>query len=147
MPVYPVPNNVYMGIHVTPTVDGNVTVGPDAENTDKLDDYTVPQKNIEELAASGTVLWPHIHKKDQIRTFAGIQPKLVDENGTVQMCIRDSSYLEDLAAGRFSKITQEAGISKLVQRRCLEAVRHLDPHPAAAFTGEMCIRDSSISAY
>ena len=45
------------------------------------------------------------------------------------------SYLEDLAAGRFSKITQEAGISKLVQRRCLEAVRHLDPHPAAAFTG------------
>ena len=84
MPVYPVPNNVYMGIHVTPTVDGNVTVGPDAENTDKLDDYTVPQKNIEELAASGTVLWPHIHKKDQIRTFAGIQPKLVDENGTVQ---------------------------------------------------------------
>ncbi|HJI18294.1 MULTISPECIES: hypothetical protein [unclassified Faecalibacterium] len=25
MPVYPVPSNTYMGIHITPTVDGNVT--------------------------------------------------------------------------------------------------------------------------
>ena len=31
MPVYPVPSNTYMGIHITPTVVGNVTVGPDAE--------------------------------------------------------------------------------------------------------------------
>ena len=26
----------------------------------------------------------HIFKKDQIRTFAGIQPKWVDENGAIQ---------------------------------------------------------------
>ena len=84
MPVYPVPSNVYMGIHVTPTVDGNVTVGPDAENTDVLDDYSVPAGKIEALAASGALLWPHIHKKDQIRTFAGIQPKWVDEHGAIQ---------------------------------------------------------------
>lgn len=84
MPVYPVPSNTYMGIHITPTVDGNVTVGPDAENTDVVDDYRVPQKNIDSLAVEGAKLWPHIHKKDQIRTFAGIQPKWVDENGAIQ---------------------------------------------------------------
>lgn len=84
MPVYPVPSNTYMGIHITPTVDGNVTVGPDAENTDILDDYGVPQANIESLAIEGAKLWPHIFKKDQIRTFAGIQPKWVDENGVIQ---------------------------------------------------------------
>ncbi len=84
MPVYPVPSNTYMGIHITPTVDGNVTVGPDAENTDVVDDYSVPQKNIDSLAVEGAKLWPHIHKKDQIRTFAGIQPKRVDENGAIQ---------------------------------------------------------------
>ena len=74
MPVYPVPSNTYMGIHITPTVDGNVTVGPDAENTDVLDDYGVPQANMDSLAVEGAKLWPHIFKKDQIRTFAGIQP-------------------------------------------------------------------------
>lgn len=84
MPVYPVPSNTYMGIHITPTVDGNVTVGPDAENTDVLDDYGVPQANMDSLAVEGAKLWPHIFKKDQIRTFAGIQPKWVDENGAIQ---------------------------------------------------------------
>lgn len=28
LPIYPVPNNRYMGVHVTPTTDGNVIVGP-----------------------------------------------------------------------------------------------------------------------
>ena len=28
MPVYPVPSNTYMGIHVTNTTDGNVIIGP-----------------------------------------------------------------------------------------------------------------------
>lgn len=84
MPVYPVPSNTYMGIHITPTVDGNVTVGPDAENTDVLDDYSVPAGAVEFLAREGARLWPHINRQDQIRTFAGIQPKLVDENGAIQ---------------------------------------------------------------
>ncbi len=84
MPVYPVPSNTYMGIHITPTVDGNVTIGPDAENTDILDDYGVPQSNLDSLASEGAKLWPHIFKKDQIRTFAGIQPKWVDEHGAIQ---------------------------------------------------------------
>jgi len=84
MPVYPVPSNTYMGIHITPTVDGNVTVGPDAENTDTLDYYGVPERNIESLRVEGARLWPHIDKKSQIRVFAGIQPKLVDDNGAIQ---------------------------------------------------------------
>ena len=84
MPVYPVPSNTYMGIHITPTVDGNVTIGPDAENTDVLDDYGVPQANMDSLAVEGAKLWPYIFKKDQIRTFAGIQPKWVDANGAIQ---------------------------------------------------------------
>lgn len=84
MPVYPVPSNTYMGIHVTPTVDGNVTVGPDAENTENFAYYGVPQKNMEYLAESASRLWPHIHKEDQIRNFSGILPKWVDEHETIQ---------------------------------------------------------------
>ena len=34
MPIYPVPSNTYMGIHVTNTTDGNVIIGPNAETTD-----------------------------------------------------------------------------------------------------------------
>ena len=33
MPVYPVPSNTYMGIHITPTVDGNVTAASWCDRT------------------------------------------------------------------------------------------------------------------
>ena len=86
MPVYPVPSNTYMGIHVTPTVDGNVIVGPNAEyiNEDAFSYYGVSQKEIRSLAESANTLWPCIHKKDYIRNYCGILPKWVDENGKIQ---------------------------------------------------------------
>ena len=84
MPVYPVPSNTYMGIHVTPTVDGNVTVGPDAVNTDDFEYYGVPADKMEYLRESASQLWPHIDKKDVIRTFSGILSKWVDDKGVIQ---------------------------------------------------------------
>ena len=84
MPVYPVPSNTYMGIHVTNTVDGNVIVGPNAELTDNFTYYGVPRKNMDYLAQSASQLWPHIHKGDYIRNYSGILPKWVDENGAIQ---------------------------------------------------------------
>ncbi len=86
LPVYPVPSNTYMGIHVTPTVDGNVTVGPDAEKVslDIPENYGVPQKNMDYLAESANELWPCIRKPDYIRNYCGILPKWVDDNGAIQ---------------------------------------------------------------
>jgi glycerol-3-phosphate dehydrogenase len=84
MPVYPVPSNTYMGIHVTPTVHGNVTVGPNAEYVQNTEYYGVSAKNIDYLAESASTLWPHIHKSDYIRNYSGILPKWVDEKGTIQ---------------------------------------------------------------
>ncbi len=83
LPVYPVPSNVYMGIHITPTIDGNVTIGPDAENTEDPSYYGVPEDRIERLAEEGARLWPHINARDRIRIFSGIQSKAVDESGNV----------------------------------------------------------------
>ncbi|MBQ9564391.1 MAG: NAD(P)/FAD-dependent oxidoreductase [Synergistaceae bacterium] len=84
LPLYTVPSNTYMGIHVTPTVDGNVLVGPDAEEMLECPRYDVPQKNMDFLAEDASILWPHIHKKDYIRTYCGVLPKWVDEDGVIQ---------------------------------------------------------------
>lgn len=84
MPVYPVPSNTYMGVHVTPTIDGNVIVGPNAENVANFTYYGVPQKSIDFLARSASDLWPCIHRPDYIRNYSGILPKWVDENGVIQ---------------------------------------------------------------
>lgn len=84
MPVYPVPSNTYMGIHVTNTTDGNVIIGPNAEMTENFTYYGVPQENMDYLADSASALWPCIHKKDYIRNYSGILPKWVDDQGQIQ---------------------------------------------------------------
>lgn len=86
MPVYPVPSNTYMGIHVTNTTDGNVIVGPNAEVVElkEQNNYGVSQKNMDYLAQDASTLWPCIHKADYIRNYSGILPKWVDENGKIQ---------------------------------------------------------------
>ncbi|WP_278309119.1 NAD(P)/FAD-dependent oxidoreductase [Marasmitruncus massiliensis] len=83
MPVYSVPSNTYMGIHVTPTVDRTVTVGPDAEYMEDFWDYGVHQKNMDYLAESASSLWPHIHRADYIRNYAGTLSKWVDDQGVI----------------------------------------------------------------
>lgn len=84
MPVYPVPSNTYMGIHVTPTIDGNVIVGPNADYGEDFSYYGVPQKNMDYLAEDASTLWPHIHKSDYIRNYSGIQPKWLDGDGVIK---------------------------------------------------------------
>ena len=84
MPIYPVPSNTYMGIHVTNTTDGNVIVGPNAEMVTDFTYYGVPQENMDYLAESASEIWPYIKKSDYIRNYSGILPKWVDENGVIQ---------------------------------------------------------------
>lgn len=84
MPVYPVPSNTYMGIHVTNTVDGNVIIGPDAEQTENYSYYGVGQDSMDYLAKSASDIWPCINRADYIRNYCGILPKWVDKNGVIQ---------------------------------------------------------------
>ena len=84
MPVYPVPSNTYMGIHVTNTTDGNVIIGPNADMVSDFTYYGVPQENMDYLAKSASGLWPCIRKQDYIRNYSGILPKWVDDNGAIQ---------------------------------------------------------------
>ncbi len=79
MPVYPVPNPVTgMGIHVTPTVDGNILVGPDSQLFEDGDDRATSQAAFDYLVESGRKLFPSLDSGDFIRCFAGSRAKLVD---------------------------------------------------------------------
>lgn len=89
MPIYQAPRytdkGIQWGLHLTNTIGGSVLVGPYGDTfTDDPSDYSVLQKNIEILAEQGSLLWPHIHKKDYIRNYCGTMPKWVNEEGVIQ---------------------------------------------------------------
>lgn len=84
MPVYPAPDEKGgFAIHATPTVDGNILIGPSSEFVDDFEDYGVTRPVMEDLLVDGAKMFKPFKREDIIRSFSGIRPKLI-VNGTRQ---------------------------------------------------------------
>ena len=75
--VYPAPrkDSPGLGVHLTPTVDGNILVGPSAEYLDDPEDTGCSAPVMRELRREGQSLMAGIRMTDYIRSFSGIRPK------------------------------------------------------------------------
>ncbi|KUK13793.1 MAG: glycerol-3-phosphate dehydrogenase [bacterium] len=80
MPIYPVPSKdvgAYLGVHITPTVEGPITIGPSAEYIEDPEGYETTPEIMEQLFQGGYKLWPYFKRSDVIRTFTGVRAKPV----------------------------------------------------------------------
>ena len=82
MPAYPVPNirEGGLGVHLTPTVDGNILIGPSTEYLDDPEDYATTRPTLDLLLREGSRIFPFLKKDLAIRNFSGIRPKLVSKD-------------------------------------------------------------------
>lgn len=78
LPAYPVPDYKTggLGIHLTPTLDGNIMIGPSTEYIEKRDNYAATRQIMDMLIQDGSRIFPYLKKDYFIRNFAGIRPKL-----------------------------------------------------------------------
>jgi len=83
LPVYPVPpaDDPGLGIHVTPTLEGNILLGPSAEPVADKDDLASTRAVMARLKAEAVRLMPGLAGVSFIHSYAGIRPKLVDPAG------------------------------------------------------------------
>nr|WP_125152033.1 NAD(P)/FAD-dependent oxidoreductase [Clostridium rectalis] len=81
IPAYPVPNKKEggLGIHLTPSIHGNIFIGPSAQYIDENDNYSSTNDIMDMLINEGKKILPEIKKEHFIRNFSGIRPKLVDK--------------------------------------------------------------------
>lgn len=79
MPVYPVPRPGIggLGVHLTPTVDGNMLIGPSAEYIKSKSDYAATKKVMDQLFKEAKELLPPLSMKHIIRSYTGIRSKIV----------------------------------------------------------------------
>lgn len=81
LPVYPAPNEKGgFATHATPTVHGNVLIGPDSYVTEDFDDYGVTKKQMDGLVEDGRKMFKYVQKDYFIRNFSGIRAKRIDPN-------------------------------------------------------------------
>ena len=79
IPVYPAPNDKGgFSTHATPTIDGNVLVGPDSYVTEDFEDYKVTKEHLDGLFADGSKMFKQMKRDYFIRNYAGIRWKRYD---------------------------------------------------------------------
>ncbi len=88
MPVYPAPRKGAggLGVHLTPTIEGNIIIGPSAEylndenpaagSGDARSDYACTRPVMEQLMEEARQLMPEIAGLQPIGNYSGIRPKL-----------------------------------------------------------------------
>ena len=78
VPVYPAPKPGIggLGVHLTPTISGNIIIGPSAEYIGDDADYSCTAPVMDKLLAEAQMLLPAISRRHVIGNFAGIRPKL-----------------------------------------------------------------------
>lgn len=93
IPVYPVPRPGIggLGVHLTPTIDGNIIIGPSAEYIDERDDYGCTARTMEKLFREAQQLLPVLERRHIIGNYAGIRPKQAppEEGGFRDFVIRE----------------------------------------------------------
>ena len=83
LPVYPVPpkDDPGLGIHITPTLEGNIILGPSAEAVEDKRDAASTRGVMARLKAEAGRLMPELGGVPFIHSYSGIRPKLVDPSG------------------------------------------------------------------
>lgn len=78
MLVYPSPplHGGGLGVHLTPTIEGNLLLGPSAEYISEQEDHASTAEIARQLLVEATKLWPALPVDSVIGAYAGIRAKL-----------------------------------------------------------------------
>ena len=133
--IYPVPGakDAGLGIHLTPTVDGNILIGPSACYIDEdcPEDYRVTADVLCDLRKEGEKLLPDIKMSDFIRNFAGNRPKRTspEEGGNADFIIEEANEAKgfiNLVGIESPGLTSAPAIASMV---CDMVSEHMELNP------------------
>lgn len=98
--IYPVPPKKLgvLGVHITPTIEGNILLGPSAEFIHDPEEKITTTKMMRNLISESKEIIPAIPEKAVIAAYSGIRCKLAqpDDGGWADYKIEESNQIQGL---------------------------------------------------
>jgi len=98
--IYPIPDKELgvLGVHITPTIDGNILLGPSAEFIDDPLNKGTTRKTMTDLLREAKAIMPSLPEKGVINAYSGIRCKLAppEEGGWADFRIEESKQTPGL---------------------------------------------------
>lgn len=120
--IFQTPSSKGKGVLVTPTVDGNILIGPNSEDIDDCTDTCTTEEGVAGIWESATKSIPSLDKRLIIRTFAGIR----STSSTHDFIVEESPGINGFfqAAGIESPgLTAAPAIAVEIERLVMESMK------------------------
>ncbi len=91
--IFQCPNEMGKGILVTPTVDGNLLIGPTALNIDDKDDNTTTVEGLHETVEKAIKSVPIVSIRNAITSFAGVRAHPTNDDFIIGWCPTSDNFL------------------------------------------------------
>ncbi|UCC57679.1 MAG: NAD(P)/FAD-dependent oxidoreductase [Candidatus Bathyarchaeum sp.] len=135
--IYPVPPKVagVLGVHLTPTLDGNILIGPSAEFINERVDSRTTKEKIQQLIEGAKSLLPSIPLNEVIYAFSAVRSKITppEEKESRDFIIReDLDNFINLIGIESPGLTSSPAIAKMVFqmiRRKMDVKEKIDFNP------------------
>lgn len=134
--LFPVGTTVSKGITVTPTVDGNILLGPTADYLDDKEDVACTAEGLEKVLAGARKLVPSVPIGKTITQFAGIRATLPNEDFLIAESQAGSGFINvagiqspGLASAPAIAVEVVSIVTRLLEERGLKPKRKAGFNP------------------
>ncbi len=111
--ILPVPTKLTKGKLIAPTIDGNMLVGPTAEELTDKEDKSTTSEGLDEIEKGVKKLVPNINIKDTITQYCGLRPNRNPEGVNIDVFDDIYGYVQ-LSGIRSTGLTASISVSKYV---------------------------------
>ncbi len=111
--LFPIPDKNSKGILVTPTVHGNLLLGPNSNSVNDKEDLSVSRDGLNEIYQGASKLVPGITRQDVIANFAGLRA-IADSNDFIIGYSNIVKGLINVAGIQSPGLTSAPAIAKMV---------------------------------
>ncbi len=91
--IFQCPNEMGKGILVTPTVDGNLLIGPTALNIENKDDTTTTPEGLREAVQKALKSVPIVSVRNAITSFAGVRAHPTNDDFIIGWCPTSENFI------------------------------------------------------